>query len=998
MDTIIRYTILLLSLWLLPQIAQAQLMLPDSLVKKAQRYSRVKQFDSAALMAEQALAKYTEPRQRAWAYYELGYAQRRLDQLAVATDNLINAIRSTRDSTLRVKAHYELGRIYSGQVQPESAIYHYERALLFNPDTLSLVKIYTGIADEHNYYFANYLEAEDFYERALRHLQSLSKGSQTSLLLLLYNLAAVHQQRDDLYAALDYALQATQIAKKTRSINLEVCYSLLGTIYHQLQQYPAAIAAYQSAIEQGIESGGKMNADLPRYYNNLGLLFSAQGKYEQAIPYFQQAQQITVNHNYPRSVADRADSHQYLGDVYTQLGNFSLAHTYLSEALLLKRSFYGNTHPEIARTLERFCSYYQEQQQLDSALHFQQQALIAEIPKFSAQEIRVNPHWDLLQDYSQVFVALNTKAELLHQRYQQKKQLSDLTLAIATFARADSLIHLHRISYEYESSQLQLLEKQKSSYEMAVASCYLAYEATKDEAYAKQGLYFMERSKAVILWDVLRDVAARSNLGVSDSLQREERTIKAQLTRLVNEMTEERRQPIPNQAKLDSLQEKRFGLHRRQTHLQEKLTSAYPSYVQLKYASPTLPWGQIQQKLSDQQQNIVEFFWGTRYAYALKFSQRETQFYRMPISDQLVTSIQRLRQLLQQGPSPDNYTQETKEYLALASYIYQTCLAPAFSNNESPSSHLTLVPDGPLSYLPFEALLTKDVPLTNNPDYRTFPYLLRKSTVQYSPSLQVLFNNQTKQSASNSNAFLRLLAFGFTHQLSRTIATERAGLVALPGTFREIKAIERLTSAQLLAGAEASETHFKRHAENYQVLHLALHGLADSVNANNNILFFPATSDSINDGELHSFELYDLQLTDTKLAVLSACETGTGRWEEGEGVYSMGRGFAYAGCPSVVMSLWKVNDAFTARIMPTFYRSLFKGTRIDQSLRSAKLRFIERANKYQAHPSYWAAFVLQGKLAPIVHYQNTYLAGLLTLFIGLGYFLVGFTRKKKPAL
>lgn len=988
MDMIVRFHTALIGLWLFPYVATAQSVMPDSLLEQSQRHLQERQFDSAALMAKQALESYDRPSQRVWAYYQLGRSERRQGQLEAATQSLTNAIRNTQDSCLKVRAHYELGKSYSDQVQPESAIYHYERALLFDPDTLYLARIYEGIADEHNYYFSNYREAEEFYEKALRHLQPLSNRSHTLLLRLLYNLATIHQQRGDLYAALDYARQATQIAQRTQSINQEVCFSLLGTIYHQLQQYPAAIAAYESAIEQGITSGGKMNADLTRYYNNLGLLFFDQEEYEMSIPYFKHALQIASHHDYPRSAADQADCFQYLGNTYTQLQDFSAAHQYLTQALELKLGFYGSFHPEVARTLEGFTRYYQNQQQFDSALYFQQRALIAEIPGFASEEIRVNPDWEQLQDYSRVFLTLSSKAELLYQRYHQSERVDDLKLAITSFALADSLMHLHRISYEYESSQLQLLEKQKSSYETAVASCYLAYEITQDEAYAKQGLYFMERSKAVILWDVLRDVAARSSLGVSDSLQREERAIKAQLTRLVNEITEERRKTTPSRTKLDSLQGKRFSLHRRQTYLQKTLSEAYPSYVQLKYASPTLPWERISQKLSSEQQNIIEFFWGTGNAYALRLSPTGIVFYQIPITDQLLGAVKQLRYLLEQGPSSHNYASATKEYLTLAFQIFQTCLAPAFLNDKVLPSHLTVVPDGPLSYLPLEALLTESMPLTDDPDYRTLPYLLRSSTLQYSPSLQVLLSRKSDQPASTSNAHLRLLAFGFTQQLSRTVASRQSSLVALPGTFKEIKAIERLTSAQLVAGAEASETHFKRHAEGYQVLHLALHGLSDSTNSNNNVLFFPATADSVNDGELHSFELYDLQLAETKLAVLSACETGTGRWMAGEGVYSMARGFAYAGCPSVIMSLWQVNDAFTAQIMPTLYRSLFRGDRIDHSLRKAKLRFIERANKYQAHPSYWAAFVLQGELSPIVHYQNTYLAGWLTLVVSLGYFLV----------
>ncbi|MEM9831409.1 MAG: CHAT domain-containing protein [Bacteroidota bacterium] len=994
MNRIICSAYLLLNLF--SQFAWAQTIVSADLLEQVQQYSEAKQYDSVILAAEVALSEYSELGRRAQVYYLSGRAYRLLDQLGEATNYLTNAIRNAQDSSLKAKAYYELGKTYSERVQPESAIYHYEQALLYSPDTLVLVLIYEGIADEYNYYFANYKEAEDFYEKALRYQQMFSENNQKTLLRLLYNLAAVHQQRGDFYVALDYAQQAIQIARETQSINLELCFALLGTIYHELVQYSAAITAYENAIGQGIKSGGNTNPDLIRYYNNLGLFYFDQQQYEQAISYYERAQSIASQSLSTQAIADQADSYQHLGNVYTRLHNFTAAHQYLTRALQLKSDFYGDTHPEVARAIEGFSRYYQEQNQLDSALFYQQQALIAEIPDFSAEEVSINPTWEQLQDYSSSYETLNNKAELLYQCYQQSMQPSDLTLAIATFARADSLMHLHRVSYEYESSQLQLLEDQKYSYEMAIASCYLMYEATQDEAYARQALYFMERSKAVILWDVLRNVAARSSLGVSDSLQREERAIKTQLTRVVSEMTEERRSPSPNRTKLDSLQEKRFSLHRRQTRLQETLAAAYPSYVQVKYASPALPWSKVEQQLASQRQMIVEFFWGMDYAYALSLSQDNTSFYRIPITDRLVSRIEHLQHLLQKGPSSQQYIQETQAYLTHAYHIYQSFLAPAFAKHLSLPAQITLIPDGPLSYLPVEALLTEEVTLTDDPDFRVLPYLLRSSTVQYSPSLQVLLN--PLRSASASNAYLRLLAFGFTDRLSSIASTQPAELVALPGTFKEIKAIERLTSAQLLAGPQASETHFKHHAEDYQILHLALHGLADSTNSSNNVLFFPASSDSINDGELHSFELYDLQLTNTKLAVLSACETGTGRWEAGEGVYSMGRGFAYAGCPSVIMSLWKVNDAFTARIMPSLYRSLLKGSRVDEALQKAKIQFIDGANKYQAHPSYWAAFVLQGEFSPIVHYRNTYLAGLLIILISIAYLTIGLARKKRPAI
>ncbi|MEM9673563.1 MAG: CHAT domain-containing tetratricopeptide repeat protein [Bacteroidota bacterium] len=970
------------------------------LLDQAQQYFSARQYDSSAYFAEQALESYTKPTEQAWAYYHLGRAQRRLDQITKATEQLTSAIRITQDSSLKVRAHYEMGKCYSNAIQPELAIYHYERALLFSPAPIDLVRIYEGIADEHNYYYSNHTDAEIFYEKALGYLQTLTDEHRALLLRLLYNLAATHQQRQDYFTALDYAQQATQLARETQSINLDICYSLLGTIYQQLGRYPEAIEAYQNAIQQVISYHGSDNPDLARYYNNLGLLYSDLGllysdeeQYQIAIEYYEQGRAIAALDHYPLAPSDLADSYQYLGNAHTRLRDFPRAYLFLEQAWQQKKQFFGDQHPEVARALEGLSRYYQEQGKLDTAIYFQQQVLIIKIPDFTATDPLQNPSWEQVQEYTLSFVSLHRKAELLHQRYYQSKQPDDLKRAVAIFLLADSLMHTHRISYEYENSQLHLLEEQKRVYEMALTSCYLLYQTTQDEQYLRHALYFMERSKAVILWDVLRDITHRSSLGVSDSLQQEERALKAQLTKVINDITELRRQPQFDEMTLDSLQQRRFLLHRQQLHQQEELRTAYPNYVQLKYASPMLPYASIQQLVSEEQ-SIIEFFWGYEFVYVFSLSPDQWQLHRLPVSDSLIQSIERLQQLLQKGPSSRNYLTEARQYTTIGHDLYEQLITPAFPTEKSLPSFLTIIPDGPLAYLPFDALLTRPELLSDEPDFRQLPYLLQRSAVQYSPSLQVLISSQANESQSSAN--LRTLAFGFTNQFPNTATSSNSSeLVALPGTFKEIRAIGRFTSAQLLAGPDASETRFKQDAESYQILHLALHGLADSANANNNVIFFPSTADSVNDGQLYSFELYDLQLTNTKLAVLSACETGIGSWKAGEGVYSMGRGFAYAGCPSVIMSLWKINDAFTARIMPTLYRSLYRGERVDKALQEAKLKYIRKAGRYQTHPSYWAAFVLQGEFTPIVQHQNTYEVAIAIILISIVYFGVMFFRKKK---
>jgi len=80
---------------------------------------------------------------------------------------------------------------------------------------------------------------------------------------------------------------------------------------------------------------------------------------------------------------------------------------------------------------------------------------------------------------------------------------------------------------------------------------------------------------------------------------------------------------------------------------------------------------------------------------------------------------------------------------------------------------------------------------------------------------------------------------------------------------------------------------------------------------------------------------------------------------------SLSRGFTQAGCPSVVMSLWSVDDCTTSEIMESFYKYLKKGNSKNQALRSAKLEFLNTAKKAHKHPYYWATFVQIGNPNPI---------------------------------
>ena len=134
-------------------------------------------------------------------------------------------------------------------------------------------------------------------------------------------------------------------------------------------------------------------------------------------------------------------------------------------------------------------------------------------------------------------------------------------------------------------------------------------------------------------------------------------------------------------------------------------------------------------------------------------------------------------------------------------------------------------------------------------------------------------------------------------------------------------------------------------------------------------MIFQQNRDSLEDGVLHAFEISDMNIS-SELVVLSACETGYGVVEKGEGVMSLARAFTVAGATSVVMSHWQVDDKITKDLMTHFYRYLDDGLSKDHALRKAKLNIIEENDQAISHPYYWAAFVFIGVNTPISFKTN----------------------------
>jgi CHAT domain-containing protein len=163
----------------------------------------------------------------------------------------------------------------------------------------------------------------------------------------------------------------------------------------------------------------------------------------------------------------------------------------------------------------------------------------------------------------------------------------------------------------------------------------------------------------------------------------------------------------------------------------------------------------------------------------------------------------------------------------------------------------------------------------------------------------------------------------------------------LPGASEEVENISSHIKTTAFADYLAQENTFKEQAPDFDILHLAMHTIInDSLPMFSKLVFSKPDENTTDDGFLNTYEIYNMKLS-ARMAVLSACETGSGKLQKGEGVMSLARGFIYAGCPAIVMTLWQVEDKSGSEIMGNFYSYLSKGKRKDVALRMAKLKHLD---------------------------------------------------------
>ena len=354
--------------------------------------------------------------------------------------------------------------------------------------------------------------------------------------------------------------------------------------------------------------------------------------------------------------------------------------------------------------------------------------------------------------------------------------------------------------------------------------------------------------------------------------------------------------------------------------------------------------------------------------------------------------------------------------LARAHDLYQTLFGQVADLIKG--KHLLIVPSGPLTQLPFQVLVSEkpDDKLTGSEAYRRAAWLSRSSAITVLPAVSSL--KALRQYAKTSRATKQLIGFGnplldgpddgyrSRAKLAqdrqqcpkiawrrvaglfgvrggvRTVA-QRGGLVEvsdirgqepLPETADELCSVARdlrVPDNDILLGGRATEREIKALSENgslaaYRIVHFATHGvLAGELTPGAEpglILTPPDMATAEDDGYLSASEIAGLKL-DADWVILSACNTAAGGSDKAEALSGLARAFFYAGARALLVSHWAVYSDSTVKLITKALSTMAADSKVGRSeaLRRSMLALIDKGEPKQAHPSYWAPFVVVGE-------------------------------------
>jgi CHAT domain-containing protein/Flp pilus assembly protein TadD len=833
-------------------------------------------------------------------------------------------------------------------------------------------------------------QAEAFLKKALAITKNARGSNHIDLYESLNNLADMYQQVDNFDQMALYLESVLQVVQSQSVIDEDKLARVLnnqGILYWEIADYQKAIDLFNRSLALRKKIFGDKHIEVAGVLANLGLVHHSLEDYDKSESYYLKAIPIIEKEkgvNHPMLALNLNN----LSVLYWQTNRYQETEALMLRSFNIFKEKLGTKHPYVGQLMVNLGRLYHAQGNDKQAEFYYNNALeflAAGTSKMhpAAAEAYVGSAW----------LAVNQqRTEDAHVYFMKSERISR---------------HLINqvLSFTSENQKLKFLGQKKSELDAFLTFTMLSHqkmpEITKD---------------AMIVWLERKGMLLEMQRSFQASLQVTDNQEIKSLFKLLNQQRELlskkyfAQTPIEPSDTSDSVTD----IENRINQLESKLSRLSPQLKRHKLLKnlstekllSVLPENAVLVDIAKirwfnfQAKNSKEYWEPDRYLVFIldPKSQQSTKIINLGPSEVIDRTITEFLSIME-----DPFEFDEESVVPITKKLYHLIFKPIEELIGS-TERIFLAPDGNLNLLPFEVMQNDKG-----------EYLIQKYTFNYLTSGRdlMLFSENQEQTTRQTAILFGDPDFDLEidssngNRSSQNQSTTLRGIDRLklhfnrlPGTRVETIAIRQILGeavVELFLDQKARETHLYR-KKSPSILHFATHGyfLDDlKLEANNsltgrNIILSPQKTRPKNynpllrsglalaganqlgknlqsgslEGLLTADKVMSLSLGNTELVVLSACQTGVGEVQNGEGVYGLRRAFMQAGAKSLVMSLWSVPDEETKELMIRFYQNLFiqKMPR-NKALRSAILSQIEIVkNRYgHTHPSYWGAFIFLGK-------------------------------------
>jgi CHAT domain-containing protein len=850
-------------------------------------------------------------------------------------------------------------------------------------DSLGLAQVYNVIGVY--YYFQNDLDSTLTYYLKSYDIKKKLDFEYQEMAVSAYNIAMVYEDIGRAEEAMELYLETEKYLLKEKGYLsfLSDVYIGIAHIYKYKRDFDQAEKYADKAMDVGLQTYSEFNPHMTFVYTSYANILISKNKFKEGIELLKKGLEIRkntygINHKWTcESYSSLAKAYELDGQIKLaeenfkksiEIGKLTNSDLYLANAKAALSFMYcdQNTNNNIAEkllneALEEYLKIYGAQNDIIAEVYYylaknamnrdDEKAFFLHLNQayaagnYSSQELeKIIAPFDVLK-------SLGLQSDWLKRSYDKKENLDLLFEKFELIDKQIQLIKYLQKNYSSEISKISLANDYREVFEKELNTCWILFQKTKDKKYIEKAFELSETNRNSTLLEGLQDSKFKLYGAIPEELLLFEHQLEQTLAKVKMDLYYEKDSGEPDKELLSSLIYQRTEIGKRLDSLHKVFDTNYPKYANLKYQDKTIQIAEVQKALDNDTQ-LMTYFLGENDLYTFTITKDKIIFLKGEVAKNLALAIDDLKTDLV----------EQKDVIKSTKKLYIYLLSQQIDVTKK---NLVIVPDNILNYIPFE-ILQND----NN------QYLIENFDLSYSGSVHLfleLKNDYFKYSLPNYWAGFSPV-YGEGENLS--------------SNTNEISEISKIVQGNSFIGENSTKENFFNNYRYNSILHFAMHAEIDNNNPLYNKLKF-------SDGDLTASEIYIANIK-ANLAVLSACNTGFGKLEKGEGVMSMARAFNYAGVPAIIMSLWKVPDKETKEIMVRFYQNLNKGETKNRALKNAKLAYLKATKDVNLkHPYYWSGFVLNGNtdsLEPNTNKKNIYYLGGLA-FIGLVFLLVKLKKK-----